>query len=1178
MTVLNSCASDTTMAGAEENGSNNVKVIVRVRPPNDLERNGQRKNVVEIMNENILVFDPKEETSPFRGRHGKRRHRDIRKRRQKDLKFAFDHVFDWTSNNMEVFDSSTRTLLDGLLGGYNCSVFAYGATGAGKTFTMLGNETNPGVIYHTMIHLYRHIAEMSSEKTCDVAVSYLEVYNEQIRDLLMPHGTLPIREDHNAGVIVPGLSLHKPSSAEELLHMLHFGNKNRTQHPTDANAESSRSHAVFQVFVRQRERTANISAQVKVAKMCLVDLAGSERATLTKNQGARFREGANINRSLLALGNVINSLADHKYKGHIPYRDSKLTRLLKDSLGGNCRTIMIAAVSPSDLSYEETYNTLKYADRAKSIRLNMKKNVVSVDFHISQYPKIVNELRREIAELKTKLQHCEGPAASRALSLSLPANLHSLHQSLQAAYSERRAVRERQLRQEMGMRDTQWRLYRKHKCLRRAQHLAHPQPQSIERLQGVIEGLQRKVQDMEAERQALCHQLNTNTHTLHTLHTQAAVTDKASLPSQFLETSVQKMSLEVEVNDARHYIHHLRRLARAQEQEAVASETLLTALLQLVQHQQSELRGHGLLTPDLSAEYMRVCQLVGQWGVSWADGEGDTPPFHINSIINIPLVTTSGVAFNRVPSPGHPPARLSAHAGPVMSTSLPASLPSPAPSVPCSQQRLLGHLPPPTAGPSPAPGGTQGAVLMDISNRLPDNQDRGCGYSPSSTVYAGHTPNPKKLIHGANTHSTGHHPQPTPVAEGSDAHPHTGHCLTAVSRPPPPSQSLNETFSLDGSVVGVDSSVESSVGCTVVLKGPSHLCLPVVDNQQSCGHQHSAGGLHADTSLVRCEGRGEPHHVMRSAPGSVLGSSGSEGVGVESGGSQRCQTSGAGYEDRTDRTGAPPPRTLCALNQENETIERPQQKSQSSASTLSALNQENERPQQKPESSASTFSALNQENRRHQQKPQSTASILSALNQENERPQQKPQSTASTLSALNQENERPQQKAQSTARRSINFGGVQCESTPVRVEGKSYADAVRTPTPPRQPLSTLNCNSPQLHTTSMPGGDQQTPRSAGRSVYLPGPQALDNMRRLKQLGMPSLVESLVTGHRSSGQSGVSETNRPGYMQPTQATARRVRRQPLSKDDCFNPRRVAGRTLAHSRSKSTSQLNRVGWKV
>lgn len=199
--------------------------------------------------------------------------------------------------------------------------------------------------------------------------------------------------------------------------MLQFGNKNRTQHPTDANAESSRSHAVFIAYVKQQDRTVGLQANVRVAKMVLIDLAGSERATMTSNSGARLREGANINKSLLALGNCINSLADKKVswhvwasscrtltkyipliflsifqtKGqHVPYRNSKLTRLLKDSLGGNCQTVMIAAVSPSSLTYEDTYNTLRYADRAKSIKAHV--NIAITDILSPRYLMANNEL------------------------------------------------------------------------------------------------------------------------------------------------------------------------------------------------------------------------------------------------------------------------------------------------------------------------------------------------------------------------------------------------------------------------------------------------------------------------------------------------------------------------------------------------------------------------------------------------------------------------------------------------------------------------------------------------------------------------------------------------------------------------------------------------------------------
>ncbi|KAL8601949.1 hypothetical protein ACOMHN_008441 [Nucella lapillus] len=1086
------------MADTEANGSSNVKVIVRVRPPNDLEMSEQRKNIIEIMNENILVFDPKEQSSPFHGRNGRRGLRDIRKRRQKDLKFAFDHVFGWTCSNMEVFEQSTRTVLDGLLGGYNCSVFAYGATGAGKTHTMLGKESNPGVIYHTMIHLYRHIAELSSEKTCDVAVSYLEVYNEQIRDLLMPHSTLPIREDHKTGVVVPGLSLHKPGSAEELLHMLHFGNQNRTQHPTDANAESSRSHAVFQVFVRQRDRTANISAQVKVAKMCLVDLAGSERATHTKNRGARFREGANINRSLLSLGNVINSLADHKSKGHIPYRDSKLTRLLKDSLGGNCRTIMIAAVSPSELSYEDTYNTLKYADRAKNIQLNMKKNVVSVDFHVSQYKKIVEDLHTEITELKSKLQLGERPVVNYAHSLCLPSNLQSLHENLQAAYKEHRAVRDQQLRQEINMRDTQWRLYRKHKCLRRATQLGEAQTEGVQKLQGVIEGLQRKVVGQETQRQVLHQQLQNNNHSLHALLAHAAVADnKASLYSQVsvdnsvcwwccyfcqvLENSIQRMSLEVEVNDSQHYIHHLRRLARAQEQETVASETLISALLQLVQQQHCQLLRQGAVAPDIAASYRSVCELVGQWGVSWADGEGQHPPhFHINSIIDIPLLNNAGVPGSTkvgtdsvgYATPGqtgftHNPASLL--------TSLPASAP-PLTSGSCSgtsHQTLT--APPPSltvsnGGGQPSSTAKQGGVLTDISHPNPHPPDVSrCGHSPATTVHAGHTPNPQKL----SLYRTDAHEQWTASHVVSDT-PVEGGVSRPVSRLSP---SLNNTFSLDSSNVKRST---NSVASAVTSEESSLLRLPVIDSEPSLHAEKSAACTESvenrNGSSVKSDSR-NPHHARLSS--SVLGVQSHTGMGDNS---------------------------------------------QTSLSSTAAVMD-------------------------HRQGTQIQGSALS-------------------VSPHNQENEGSLQRPPSTARRAINFDGNDLSSTPERVEVMSYADAVRTPTPTRQPLRTLDCNSSQFQATSLKssGGEAETSRSSScGSLYAVDSQALDNMRRLRELGLPSLVENLVT------KSGGPECNKPRYMQATKATARRVRLQPMSKDDSFQPRRVPGKSLFHHISMPKSSI-------
>ncbi|NWU48539.1 KI18B protein, partial [Dromas ardeola] len=384
-----------------------VTVVVRVRPSAPCERERAAHPVLRVVDQHILVFDPEEpggasgSVLPARGP----------KHQGKDLKFAFDRVFGEKATQEEVFQHTTRDVLDSVLNGYNCSVFAYGATGAGKTYTMLGSEKNPGIMYLTMVELYKRIEARKEEKSCEVLVSYQEVYNEQIHDLLEPKGPLAIREDPEKGVVVQGLSFHQPASAEQLLQMLANGNKNRTQHPTDANATSSRSHAIFQIYVKQQDRVGGLTRDLQVAKMSLIDLAGSERASVTNAKGERLREGANINRSLLALINVINALADAKSKKtHIPYRDSKLTRLLKDSIGGNCRTIMIAAVSPCVLAYEDTYNTLKYANRAKDIKLSLKSNVLSFDCHANKYAVICEQLKAEVADLRAKLRAYEDAA------------------------------------------------------------------------------------------------------------------------------------------------------------------------------------------------------------------------------------------------------------------------------------------------------------------------------------------------------------------------------------------------------------------------------------------------------------------------------------------------------------------------------------------------------------------------------------------------------------------------------------------------------------------------------------------------------------------------------------------------------------------------------------------------
>lgn len=326
-------------------------------------------------------------------------------RRSKDHTFGFDRVFDENASQGDIYEATTRNLLDSVLDGYNATVFAYGATGCGKTHTITGTVQQPGVIFLTMQELFERIAERSEEKVTEVSLSYLEIYNETIRDLLVPGGSkagLMLREDANQTVSVAGLTSHHPQNVQEVMDMIVRGNEYRTMSPTEANATSSRSHAVLQINLSQKDRNADVNEPHTMATLSIIDLAGSERASATKNRGERLMEGANINKSLLALGSCINALCDPRKKNHVPYRNSKLTRLLKFSLGGNCRTVMIVCVSPSSQHFDETQNTLRYANRAKNIQTKVTRNVYNVNRHVKDFLVKIDEQMILINELKAQ--------------------------------------------------------------------------------------------------------------------------------------------------------------------------------------------------------------------------------------------------------------------------------------------------------------------------------------------------------------------------------------------------------------------------------------------------------------------------------------------------------------------------------------------------------------------------------------------------------------------------------------------------------------------------------------------------------------------------------------------------------------------------------------------------------
>eukprot|EP00668_Euglena_longa_P019820 GGOE01024634.1.p1 GENE.GGOE01024634.1~~GGOE01024634.1.p1 ORF type:complete len:1092 (+),score=202.55 GGOE01024634.1:64-3339(+) len=375
--------------------TSNVQVSVRVRPECLRETEDPRHRCVLQVCDNMVFVSAKVNAAGAPG---------IVQRYQ-DKHFAFDRVYADNAATKEVFEGSVKDFVPGLLKGFSLTVFAYGATGSGKTYTMMGTDrSQAGINILTMSHLF-HLIEVNKELDVQVSVSYLEIYNETIRDLLVPDSrTLNLREDPAQGAVVSGLTWCVVGNAESVIKLMEEGRERRVQASTLANEVSSRSHAVLQVQIKTQEKEPDIHAQVREARLSLVDLAGSERAAMCENEGVRLKEGANINRSLLALGNCINALAAKKKAQHIPYRDSKLTRMLKNCLGGSCQAVMIANVSPSSMFYEDTDNTLRYANRAKNIKVSATSRVTTVTRHVSEYRRVIVALQKEVEELRSKLQ------------------------------------------------------------------------------------------------------------------------------------------------------------------------------------------------------------------------------------------------------------------------------------------------------------------------------------------------------------------------------------------------------------------------------------------------------------------------------------------------------------------------------------------------------------------------------------------------------------------------------------------------------------------------------------------------------------------------------------------------------------------------------------------------------
>uniref|UniRef100_A0A4W3JYZ5 Kinesin-like protein n=1 Tax=Callorhinchus milii TaxID=7868 RepID=A0A4W3JYZ5_CALMI len=316
--------------------------------------------------------------------------------------FTFDTVFSPESKQVDVYNLTARPIVDSVLEGYNGTIFAYGQTGTGKTFTMEGVRAVPelrGIIPNSFAHVFGHIAKSEGDTRFLVRVSYLEIYNEEVRDLLGKDQTqrLEVKERPDVGVYIKDLSGYVVNNADDMDRIMTLGNKNRSVGATNMNEHSSRSHAIFTITIECSEKGVDGNMHVRMGKLHLVDLAGSERQGKTGATGQRLKEATKINLSLSTLGNVISALVDGK-STHVPYRNSKLTRLLQDSLGGNSKTMMCANIGPADYNYDETISTLRYANRAKNIKNKARINEDPKDALLRQFQKEIEELRKKLLE------------------------------------------------------------------------------------------------------------------------------------------------------------------------------------------------------------------------------------------------------------------------------------------------------------------------------------------------------------------------------------------------------------------------------------------------------------------------------------------------------------------------------------------------------------------------------------------------------------------------------------------------------------------------------------------------------------------------------------------------------------------------------------------------------------
>ena len=372
----------------------NVNVICRFRPMNEMEiTNG---------NEQVCAF-----TSPTSLQFYSTRERN-------NYKFNFDRIFQPSSTQEEIYSYGVKGIIDSVLNGYNGTVLAYGQTGSGKTYTMqgeIGNEKTKGIIPRMIKHVFDYIHEQNSSSEFMLKVSMIEIYQEKIRDLLdISRVNLPIRQDSIKGIYVDGCSERYVGCPRDVLNALELGANNRVQAATNMNEHSSRSHSIFILTINQTNKKEGFS---KIGKLYLVDLAGSEKISKSGVTGFNLIEAEKINLSLTTLGRVIYNLTDGKSQ-HVPYRESKLTRVLQESLGGNSKTCLIITCSPSIYNESETLSTLRFGERAKKIKNKPK---INKEVTIAELQKLISQLKENLKKANARITQLENYIKQKNLTV-----------------------------------------------------------------------------------------------------------------------------------------------------------------------------------------------------------------------------------------------------------------------------------------------------------------------------------------------------------------------------------------------------------------------------------------------------------------------------------------------------------------------------------------------------------------------------------------------------------------------------------------------------------------------------------------------------------------------------------------------------------------------------------------